>query len=96
MSLAGVIYTSALQSIAVVNYAIGRLRITALPAAMRYILKSESFDRRGQGEKLYCIIAGSAVFYEGTVLLNIYNYRDYKRYTAHSIYLKYGWVILSI
>jgi hypothetical protein len=28
---------------------------------MRYILKSESFDRRGQGEKLYCIIAGSAV-----------------------------------
>ena len=36
--------------------------ITALPAAMRYILKSESFDRRGQGEKLYCIIAGSAVF----------------------------------
>ena len=34
---------------------------TALPAAMRYILKSESFDRRGEGEKLYCIIAGSAV-----------------------------------
>ncbi|MHC5594554.1 MAG: DEAD/DEAH box helicase [Nostoc sp.] len=34
---------------------------TALPAAMRYVLKSESFDRRGQGEKLYCIIAGSAV-----------------------------------
>jgi hypothetical protein len=28
---------------------------------MRYILKSESFDRRGKGEKLYCIIAGSAV-----------------------------------
>ncbi|MEA5603550.1 type II toxin-antitoxin system HigB family toxin [Nostoc sp. UHCC 0252] len=28
---------------------------------MRYILKSKSFDRRGQGEKLYCIIAGSAV-----------------------------------
>ncbi|MEH1770774.1 MAG: type II toxin-antitoxin system RelE/ParE family toxin [Nostoc sp.] len=28
---------------------------------MRYIPKSESFDRRGQGEKLYCIIAGSAV-----------------------------------
>ncbi len=28
---------------------------------MRSILKSESFDRRGQGEKLYCIIAGSAV-----------------------------------
>ncbi|MEH2356646.1 hypothetical protein [Nostoc sp.] len=34
---------------------------TALTAAMRYIPKSESFDRRGQGEKLYCIIAGSAV-----------------------------------
>ncbi|MBE8969274.1 hypothetical protein IQ277_24555 [Nostocales cyanobacterium LEGE 12452] len=28
---------------------------------MRYIPKSESFDSRGQGEKLYCIIAGSAV-----------------------------------
>jgi hypothetical protein len=36
---------------------------TALTAAMRYILKSESFDRRGQGEKLYCIIAGSAVLF---------------------------------
>ncbi len=34
---------------------------TALTAAMRYIPKSESFDRRGQGKKLYCIIAGSAV-----------------------------------
>ncbi|MEH1771044.1 MAG: sigma-70 family RNA polymerase sigma factor [Nostoc sp.] len=31
---------------------------------MRYIPKSESFDRRGQGEKLYCIIAGSAVTQE--------------------------------
>jgi len=38
-----------------------KLQVTALTAAMRYILKSESFDRRGQGEKLYCIIAGSAV-----------------------------------
>lgn len=36
-------------------------KITALPAAMRYILNSESFDRSGSGEKLYCIIAGSAV-----------------------------------
>jgi hypothetical protein len=35
--------------------------ITALPAAMRYILKAESYDRKGQEEKLYCIIAGSAV-----------------------------------
>jgi len=35
---------------------------TALPAAMRYILKAESCARRGQGEKLYCIIAGSAVY----------------------------------
>ena len=35
--------------------------VTALTAAMRYIPKSESFDRRGQGKKLYCIIAGSAV-----------------------------------
>ncbi|WP_414516660.1 hypothetical protein [Nostoc sp. PCC 9305] len=32
---------------------------------MRYIPKSESFDRRGQGEKLYCIIAGSAVMVTG-------------------------------
>jgi hypothetical protein len=35
---------------------------TALPAAMRYILKAESDDRRGARRKLYyCIIAGSAV-----------------------------------
>ncbi|MEH2074530.1 MAG: alpha/beta fold hydrolase [Nostoc sp.] len=34
---------------------------TALPAAMRYILKAESYDRRGARGKLYCIIAGSAV-----------------------------------
>ena len=29
---------------------------------MRYILKAESDDRRGAGRKLYCIIAGSAVW----------------------------------
>lgn len=29
---------------------------------MRYILKTESYDRRGARGKLYCIIAGSAVF----------------------------------
>jgi hypothetical protein len=34
---------------------------TALPAAMRYILKAESYDRRGARGKSYCIIAGSAV-----------------------------------
>ncbi|WP_334927883.1 hypothetical protein [Nostoc sp.] len=34
---------------------------TALPAAMRYVLKAESDDRRGARIKLYCIIAGSAV-----------------------------------
>ena len=34
---------------------------TALTAAMRYILKAESDDRRGARRKLYCIIAGSAV-----------------------------------
>jgi hypothetical protein len=34
---------------------------TALTAAMRYILKAESDDRRGATRKLYCIIAGSAV-----------------------------------
>jgi len=28
---------------------------------MRYILKAESYARKGQAEKLYCIIAGSAV-----------------------------------
>jgi hypothetical protein len=37
------------------------VNVTALPAAMRYILKTESYARKGQGEKLYCIIAGSAV-----------------------------------
>ncbi len=37
------------------------LNHTALPAAMRYILKAESYDRRGVRGKLYCIIAGSAV-----------------------------------
>lgn len=31
----------------------------------------------------------------GTVSVNISNWRDY-RYTAYSIYLKYGWVSLSI
>jgi len=36
-------------------------RYTALPAAMRYILKAESYDRTGARGKLYCIIAGSAV-----------------------------------
>ncbi|WP_335220746.1 hypothetical protein [Nostoc sp.] len=30
-------------------------RVTALPAAMRYILKAESYERKGQEEKLYCI-----------------------------------------
>jgi hypothetical protein len=35
--------------------------ITALPAAMRYILNAESYDRRGARGKSYCIIAGSAV-----------------------------------
>jgi hypothetical protein len=35
--------------------------ITALPAAIRYILKAESDDRTGARRKLYCIIGGSAV-----------------------------------
>lgn len=35
--------------------------ITALPAAMSYILKAESDDRREGRRKLYRIIAGSAV-----------------------------------
>ncbi|MEH2162061.1 MAG: hypothetical protein V7K38_13710 [Nostoc sp.] len=42
-------------------YAIAELMDTALTAAMRYILKAESYDRRGARGKLYCIIAGSAV-----------------------------------
>ncbi|WP_414514781.1 hypothetical protein [Nostoc sp. PCC 9305] len=37
------------------------LVVTAVSAAMRYILKAESNDRRGARRKLYCIIAGSAV-----------------------------------
>jgi len=39
----------------------GGTTLTALPAAMRYILKAESYDRRGARGKSYCIIAGSAV-----------------------------------
>jgi hypothetical protein len=35
---------------------------TALSAAMRYILKAESDDRRGGRRKLYRIIAVSAVY----------------------------------
>jgi hypothetical protein len=31
---------------------------------MRYILKAESYDRRGARRKSYCIIAGSAVILE--------------------------------
>ncbi|MCL6752721.1 hypothetical protein KBT16_17780 [Nostoc sp. CCCryo 231-06] len=37
---------------------------------MRYILKTESYDRRGARGKLYCIIAGSAVttgIFQGTL-----------------------------
>ncbi|MCL6753236.1 hypothetical protein KBT16_20610 [Nostoc sp. CCCryo 231-06] len=45
------------------------LEDTALPAAMRYILKAESYDRRGVRVKLYCIIAGSAVY---RTILSIY------------------------
>jgi hypothetical protein len=37
------------------------ITFTALTAAMRYILKAESDDRRGARRKLYRIIAGSAV-----------------------------------
>ncbi|BBD70738.1 hypothetical protein NIES4072_71040 [Nostoc commune NIES-4072] len=35
---------------------------TALPTAMRYIFKAESYEMRWARGKLYCIIAGSAVF----------------------------------
>ncbi|MEH2076823.1 MAG: hypothetical protein V7K57_20885 [Nostoc sp.] len=34
---------------------------TALLVAMSYILKAESYDRKGARGKLYCIITGSAV-----------------------------------
>ncbi|WP_461947650.1 hypothetical protein [Nostoc sp.] len=44
---------------------------TALPAAMRYILKAESDDRRGTRRKLYCIIAGSAVKVNNAEVLEI-------------------------
>ncbi|WP_189525078.1 hypothetical protein [Nostoc sp. 'Peltigera membranacea cyanobiont' 232] len=44
------------------------IALTALSAAMRYILKAESYDRRGAKGKLYCIIAGSAV----SGLVNMY------------------------
>ncbi|WP_189525311.1 GTPase [Nostoc sp. 'Peltigera membranacea cyanobiont' 232] len=37
---------------------------TALSAAMRYIIKAESYDRKGARGKLYCIIAGSAVWWK--------------------------------
>ncbi|MFW9263587.1 hypothetical protein [Nostoc sp. CALU 546] len=37
--------------------------ITALSAAMRYILKPHSYAGEGEEEKLYYIIAGSAVLY---------------------------------
>jgi len=56
--------------------------ITALPAAMRYILKAESYDRRGAKGKLYCIIAGSAVL----VGLKIPNAENYT-FTAISLIL---------
>jgi hypothetical protein len=39
------------------------ITFTALTAAMRYILKAESDDRRGARRKLYRIIAGSAVYF---------------------------------
>jgi hypothetical protein len=45
---------------------------TALPAAMRYILKAESDDRRGARRKLYCIIAGSAVNTVDSHLIEIF------------------------
>lgn len=32
----------------------GLARLTALPAAMRYILKAESYERRGAGRKTVC------------------------------------------
>jgi hypothetical protein len=41
----------------------GILHLTALPAAMRYILKAESYARKRARRKLYCIIAGSAVVF---------------------------------
>jgi hypothetical protein len=38
---------------------------TALPAAIRYILKAESDDRRGARRKIYRIRAGSAAILFG-------------------------------
>ncbi len=45
--------------------------LTALPAAMRYILKAESYDSQGAKGKLYCIIAGSAVFKQSQSLWSL-------------------------
>ncbi len=56
IALEGMLITGAFSSAAATFYT-----DTALPAAMRYILKAESYDRRGARGKLYCIIAGSAV-----------------------------------
>ncbi len=47
------------------------ITFTALTAAMRYILKAESNDRRGARRKLYCIIAGSAVFERSLLLTHL-------------------------
>ncbi|HYX17747.1 MAG TPA: O-methyltransferase, partial [Nostoc sp.] len=46
------------------KYAKTRFEYTALTAAMRYILKAESDDRRRARRKLYCIIAGSPVLHQ--------------------------------
>ncbi len=47
---------------------------TVLPAAMRYILKAESDDRRGARRKLYCIIAGSAVLTMTPLIITYLNF----------------------
>jgi hypothetical protein len=39
---------------------------------MRYILKAESYARRGASRKLYCIIARSAVFNKHVKLAELY------------------------
>ena len=48
---------------------------TALPAAMRYILKAESYDRRGVRGNLYCITDASAVLH----LLRLLGHSEYWR-----------------
>ncbi|MEH2162579.1 MAG: hypothetical protein V7K38_16420 [Nostoc sp.] len=58
---------------------------------MRYILKAESYDRRGARGKLYCIIAGSAVntlevYQQLSFLLLVTSWLVYYRFLLYETY----------